>query len=107
MNGYETKLILELIVEHLKPRNISEGGVIRRNCQLGIRDYALAYHPAFEFVKCVGRITESPFLVAAIARYTGFCMAGIRRQPRLLSPDLVQFVRQEQLRRLRRIFGLH
>jgi biofilm PGA synthesis N-glycosyltransferase PgaC len=105
MNGFETNLIPELVVDHLKPRNISEGGVIRRTYQLGVRDYALAYHPAFEFVKCVGRMTEPPFLVGAIARFTGFCMAGVRRQRRLLPPDLVQFVRQEQLRRLRGTLG--
>jgi biofilm PGA synthesis N-glycosyltransferase PgaC len=106
MNGFETKLVPELVVDHLKPRNISEGGVIRRNCQLGVRDYALAYHPAFEFVKCVSRAPESPFLVAAMARFAGFCLAAVKRRPRLLSPDLVQFVRQEQVRRLKRTLGL-
>jgi glycosyltransferase involved in cell wall biosynthesis len=105
MNGFETKLIPELVVDHLKPRNISEGGVIRRKCQLGAREYAVGFHPLFEFVKCAGLITESPFLVSAIARFAGFCMAWIQRKPRLLSSDLVSFVRQEQLRRLRKFFG--
>lgn len=107
MNGFETKLFPELVVDHLKPRNISEGGAIRRKYQLGVRDYALAYHPVFEFVKCVGRTAESPFLFAAIARFIGFCMASFRRQPRLFAPDLVEFIRQEQVRRLRRILRLH
>jgi poly-beta-1,6-N-acetyl-D-glucosamine synthase len=107
MNGFETKLLPELVVDHLKPRNISEGGAIRRKYQLGVRDYALAYHPVFEFVKCVGRTAESPFLFAAIARFFGFCMASFRRKPRLFAPDLVKFIRQEQVRRLKRILGLH
>jgi biofilm PGA synthesis N-glycosyltransferase PgaC len=105
MNGYETNLVPELLVDHLKPRNVSEGGIIRRKYQLGVRDYALAYHPAFEFAKCVSRTTESPFIVAAVARFAGFCLAGIRRHRRLLPADLIRFVRQEQLRRLSEIFG--
>jgi len=106
MNGFETRLIPELVVDHLKPRNVSEGGIIRRKCQLGVRDYALGYHPVFEFVKCVGRITESPFMIAAVARLAGYCMAMIRRQPRLLPANLVAFVRQEQKSRLRKMLGL-
>ena len=106
MNGFQTSLIPELVVDHLKPRNVSQGGIIRRKFQLGVRDYALAYHPAFELVKCIGRTGESPFILAALARLTGFCLAGLRRQSRLLSPELAQFVQQEQMRRLRRMFGL-
>jgi poly-beta-1,6-N-acetyl-D-glucosamine synthase len=104
MNGFATRLIPELVVDHLKPRNISEGGVIRRTWQLGVRDHALGYHPLFEFAKCVGRIAESPVLVAAVARLVGYCTAMCRRRPRLLPQDLLTFVRHEQMRRLRRLF---
>jgi hypothetical protein len=62
MNGFQTSLIPELVVDHLKPRNVSQGGIVRRKFQLGVRYYALAYHPAFELVKCVGRTGESPFI---------------------------------------------
>jgi GT2 family glycosyltransferase len=106
MNGFETRLIPELVVDHLKPRNVSEGGIIRRKYQLGIRDYALGYHPAFEMVKCAGRITESPVVITSFAWFAGFLMAALRRQPRLLPPDLVAFIRREQMRRLRRFLHL-
>lgn len=105
MNGFKTRLIRELVVDHLKPRNISEGGVIRRTWQLGVRDYALGYHPLFELVKCVRRITNPPVVVAAVAWFAGYCSAMCRRRPRLLPPDLLAFVRQEQTRRLRSLFG--
>jgi poly-beta-1,6-N-acetyl-D-glucosamine synthase len=106
MNGFETRLIPEFVVDHLKPRNVSEGGVIRRKWQLGIRDYALGYHPAFEFVKCIGRTTESPVLVSAVARFAGYCLAMRRRRPLLVPQDLLTFIREEQMRRLRKLFGL-
>jgi biofilm PGA synthesis N-glycosyltransferase PgaC len=106
MNGFETKLIPELIVDHLKPRNVSEGGIVRRKYQLGIRDYALGYHPVFELVKCAGRVTESPAVITSFAWFVGYAIAAVRRRPRLLPPDLISFIRQEQMRRLRRFLHL-
>jgi biofilm PGA synthesis N-glycosyltransferase PgaC len=106
MQGFKTELVPGLIVDHLKPRNISEGGAFRRKYQLGIRDYALGYHPLFEFVKCVGRITEFPFVAAAAARIAGYCAATLRKRPRALPPDLLAFVRREQMQRLRRLFAV-
>ena len=106
MRGFRTELARELIVDHLKPRNISEGGVFRRKYQLGVRDYALGYRPSFEFAKCVGRVTEPPFLLGAISRFAGYSVAAFQRRPRLLPRDLLAFVRQEQMQRLRRLLGL-
>jgi glycosyltransferase involved in cell wall biosynthesis len=105
MRGYKTRLIPELSVDHLKPRNISEGGAFRRKYQLGIRDYALGYHPLFELVKCAGRIAEPPFLVAAAARFAGYWGAAMKKHPRLIPADLLAFVREEQMLRLKKLVG--
>lgn len=105
MRGFKTELVLGLVVDHLKPRNISEGGMFRRKYQLGIRDYALGYHPLFEFAKCVGRLTEPPFMVAAAARIAGYCGAMLGKRPRVLPSDLLAFVRKEQLQRLKKLFA--
>ena len=105
MNGYETRLLTDLVVDHLKPRNISQGGSIRRVWQLGERDYAIGYDPLFELVKCVSRVMEPPAVVSAIARWFGFCAAALARRPRVVRPDVVAFLREEQRRRLTRIPG--
>jgi biofilm PGA synthesis N-glycosyltransferase PgaC len=99
-NGYSTQTFSDLVVDHLKPRNIAEGGPIRRKWQLGIRDYALGYHPIFEFAKCIDRWTEGPLLVSALARWSGFCWATISRRPHTLTRSMIAKVRQEQIRRM-------
>lgn len=106
MNGYETELLTHLIVDHLKPRNVGEGGIFRRKWQMGVRDYALGYGFTFEFVKCVGRWYEKPLLLGAFCWWLGYCGALLKRKPRLLPPDLLAFVRREQMHRLRKTFGL-
>lgn len=100
MRGYETELLTDLVVDHLKPRNISEGGLLRRTWQMGIRDYALGYHPLFEFAKSFGRLLEPPLFVGSIAWWTGYCCAALQRRQRSVPGDLLKFVHDEQKKRL-------
>jgi len=100
MRGYETRLLTDLVVDHLKPRNISEGGLLRRHWQLGVRDYAAGFHPVFEVVKCVSRLADPPWLIGSIAWWIGYCGAALQRRERLLPEDLLAFIRREQKQRL-------
>lgn len=100
MQGFETRLVTRLVVDHLKPRNIAEGSALRRVWQLGVRDYALGYHPLFELLKCLARAFERPTIVGSLARWTGYCCAVFRQQPRLVPPALLAFVRREQMGRM-------
>lgn len=103
--GFETRLLTHLVVDHLKPRNISEGGWLRRIWQLGVRDYALGYHPLFQIFKCVSRLLEAPPLVGGIVRWVGYCGAALQHRERLIPPDLLTFIREEQKQRLRQLFS--
>jgi len=105
MKGWETRLISHLIVDHLKPRNTTQGGMFRRIWQMGIRDYALGYHPLFEFAKCLGKYRSSPPLIAALVWWLGYCQASFQRRTRIVPAEIISFTRQEQLLRLRRAFN--
>lgn len=100
MLGYETSLITTLIVDHLKPRNHAFGSVLKRKWQLGVRDYAIGYHPLFELVKCCARVTDSPLLLASTASWLGYCSRFLSRPARVVPHEVVAFIRREQLRRL-------
>jgi poly-beta-1,6-N-acetyl-D-glucosamine synthase len=102
MHGYETKLFTDLVVDHLKPRNISQGGVVRRKWQMGLRDYAAGYHLLFESVKCLSRLKEQPLFIGAIAWWIGYISAYLRNRPRIVEPAVVAHVRKEQIERLMR-----
>jgi poly-beta-1,6-N-acetyl-D-glucosamine synthase len=101
MNGYETKLMTDLVVDHQKPRNISQGGVLRRKYQMGTRDYAAGYHPLFELLKCASRITsEKPFLIASVAWGLGYLGACIKRKTRIVPKEVILFIHGEQMERI-------
>lgn len=104
MNGFCTRTFPEIEVDHLKPRNIAEGNVLKRFWQFGVREYAVGNHPLFEVLKCGYQCLKYPFLVGGIMQMMGYCSSCIRRRKRALSVDIVRFRRGEQLTRLFR-FG--
>lgn len=100
MKGFQTRLLAHLIVDHLKPRNMAEGGRLRRHWQMGVRDYALGYHPVFEILKCLSRVLEAPLFVGATAWLAGYCCAVIQKRERHVPVPLLIFLRAEQKRKL-------
>lgn len=104
MLGYESRLVPHLIMDHLKPRNIAEGGILRRYWQFGLRDYSLGYHPLFELVKCLRRCISPPILIGSFSWWAGYCSAALQRRTRHAPMDLLAFVRGEQKQRLRQLF---
>jgi hypothetical protein len=103
MSGFETRLFTDLIVDHLKPRNVSQGTPLKRLWQLGVRDYAIGYDPLYELLKCAGRLMEPPIVFSAMSRWAGFCAASIRRRPRVVPRQVTEFIQNEQRNKLRRL----
>ena len=99
-NGYLTATFPELIVEHLKPRNASQGNVISRKWQTGIREYALGNHPLFVIIKCLSRLLEPPIIVAAVVRLISFFWCYFVGRKRMIDPKLMNMIRNEQLSRI-------
>jgi poly-beta-1,6-N-acetyl-D-glucosamine synthase len=105
MHGFKTETFREIVVDHLKPRNIAEGNIFRRTWQLGIREYALGYHPLFELIKSGYRCIEHPVLLGAFLRFAGYTWCSLSRRTRMLPADIIRFIRQEQMARVFRLSG--
>ena len=104
MNGFKTATFPNIVMDHLKPRNVAKGNLFSRNWQLGVRDHALAAHPLFEIAKCCSRCLDSPPLLGALSRLTGFAWASVSGHNHALPADVAAFTRAEQLRRMRVFF---
>jgi hypothetical protein len=65
-----------------------------------LRDYAVGCHPLFELFKCLGRLGEPPVLVGSAAWWIGYCCAAVQRRQRRVPPDLIEYLRGEQKRRV-------
>jgi poly-beta-1,6-N-acetyl-D-glucosamine synthase len=104
MNGFRTQTFPDLLVEHLKPRNVVFGHPLKRKWQMGVRDRILGTGVLFEALKCCARIAERPFLLASVARFGGFAWSGLSRRPTMLPEKVRLRIRQEQASRLRSLF---
>jgi poly-beta-1,6-N-acetyl-D-glucosamine synthase len=104
MKGYKTRLVTQLIVDHLKPRNTIYGSPMTRKWQMGTRDYILGNHPLFELAKCSSRLLrERPILIASLVWFFGYTYSFISRKKSIVPENVVSFIRQEQLNRLTRL----
>ena len=106
MNRYKTVAFPDLLVDHLKPRNSSEGNLVRRTWQLGTRDYAVGNDPLFELLKCCSRSCESPMLIGAVARWTGYFSCWLAGRKRIVPPEVIAFSQTEQRSRIRKLIGI-
>jgi poly-beta-1,6-N-acetyl-D-glucosamine synthase len=94
----------ELMAYHHRPTGAAEGSW---NCahRMGLMDYSLGTHPLFEFVKIARRIKYKPYSLASALRFLTFILASLRRDERCVSQEFVQFLRMEQIARLKEFLG--
>lgn len=104
MAGYRTRLLSELVVDHLKPRNVSQGNVLKRRWQMGMRDHAVGYHPCFEAIKCLGRIGDAPWVAGSCAWWCGYVAGWITRKKSIVPTAVREHLRFEQIYRMRQVF---
>ncbi|MGA2202149.1 MAG: glycosyltransferase family 2 protein [Terriglobales bacterium] len=100
MRGWKVQAFPELKAFHHRATGTG-GSLLRYLYRQGKMDYALGSLPSFEIVKCARRVMENPFVLNAAARWTGFCVSSLRRAPRLVSKEFIDYLREEQRQRLR------
>ena len=106
MKGWRVKSFSELPIQHHRITG-SSGGMLRSCFRQGRMDHSLGTLPAFQLLKVLRRVLVSPYVIGAGARFFGFVYAYLRREPRAVSCDFVNYFRQEQSNRIRRLLNLN
>jgi poly-beta-1,6-N-acetyl-D-glucosamine synthase len=100
MKGWRVEAIPDLQVMHYRPTGAADRMLLHCFRQ-GKMDFSVGSHPVFEMLKCVRRVGQRPIAICALARFAGFCWSSASREPRLVSPEFVRFLRIEQKNRLK------
>ena len=66
----------------------------------GEKDYYLGGSPVWQLFRVAYRMTRRPVLIDGVALLSGYCWAALRRIERPVSSELMQFHRQEQMKKL-------
>ncbi len=67
----------------------------------GLANYISGYHPLFMACKCLKRLFRRPYGIASVALMTGFAKGYVQRIAQVEDKALIQYIRQQQLRRLK------
>ncbi|MBI4643520.1 MAG: glycosyltransferase family 2 protein [Deltaproteobacteria bacterium] len=97
--GWQTRGFRDLPLYHLRMMG-SATGMARANLRYGRCYYGLRAHPLFVLAKALYRALEQPYL-ASLLIPVGYLLAAWHRGKRLDDPGLAEFLRREQLDRLR------
>jgi biofilm PGA synthesis N-glycosyltransferase PgaC len=97
--GWQTQGFRDLPLYHLRMMG-SATGMARANLRYGRCYYGIWAHPLFVLAKALYRALERPYLMSLLIPL-GYLMAALHREPRLDDLPLAEFLRREQLDRLR------
>jgi len=97
--GWRTRSFPDIKVIHYRPTG-AEQGPWRDGVKMGRAAYISGYHPLFMAAKCVKRIFQKPYFIVATAHGYGFVSAYFKRIPQVQDPELIRYIRRQQIRRL-------
>jgi biofilm PGA synthesis N-glycosyltransferase PgaC len=107
LKGWRTRTFTEKACYH---HRVMGSALARRKTladfSLGQKDYRLGFHPVWEVFRSAYQMTRKPYFIGGAVLFIGYCWAMLRRYQRSVSRELLEFQRQDQMRRLREFFGL-
>lgn len=105
MKGWRAQTFTEMVTQHHRPMGTGNGGgKVTANFHLGQRAYRLGWHPAWQAVRSVYQMTKRPYVAGGAALLLGYIYAFLRQSDRPISKELVEFQREDQMKRLRLFF---
>src|SRR2546430_2180634 len=103
MKGWTVRSFADKRFHHHRPLGTAEKGPVAALFSYGEKDYYLGGSPIWQLFRVAYRLTQRPRVVGGLALLFGYCWAALRRIERPVSPELMRFHRNEQMRKLRRV----
>jgi glycosyltransferase involved in cell wall biosynthesis len=104
-HGWKTRTFTEKICTHHRTMGTAQQGVLKAKFRLGVKDHSVGNHPLWQFVRAIYQMKHRPFVTGGLALGAGYLSAVLRRAKVALSPELVAFVRREQMERLKKFLS--
>jgi poly-beta-1,6-N-acetyl-D-glucosamine synthase len=101
MHGWKVQSFTEYRVHHYRATGTANRSIWVALYRAGIRDYTVGYHPVFAFARMLKSLGDKPFLLAAVTKMAGYLSAMLKRERRAVPPELIAFLQQEQMQRLK------
>ena len=103
MKGWRVRHQPDLPVIANRPVQTGHNTLLGTRYNKGVVNYLLGYHPLFQLAVSARFMTVSPWVIGGLWMLAGYAISTLQNKPRVLSKDVVTYLRAEQLSRL----GLH
>jgi glycosyltransferase involved in cell wall biosynthesis len=104
MKGWRVKKSMANPAYEHRPTGFAYGNPLMAKLREGRRFYSLGYAPMFYLLRCLYRLKEYPAVLGSGAAGLGYLISLLRRQPVVLPPEVVTYLRAEQRAKLKRVF---
>lgn len=99
MLGWITYSFKDIPIRHHRFTG-SADGTWKNYVKFGLANYITGYHPLFMIFKCLKRFAERPYVIGAVGLAWGFFGGYLRRVPQIDEPEVIRYLRKEQMNRL-------
>ena len=97
--GFTTRTFPHIRCFHHRPQG-SAGGLLRGRFAIGRSAWYVGYSPLFLLATAARRAFQRPLLLGSIMILAGYLEGFLHNRPRVNDPDLIRFIRRQQMRRL-------
>jgi poly-beta-1,6-N-acetyl-D-glucosamine synthase len=106
MKGWKTRTYLEKTCLHHRKIGTGNTSPTMTGFRQGKKDYFLGNHPLWEIFRTLYQMTRKPYIVGGSLLFLGFALACIKRVEKPISKELLEFIRKEQVQRLKSVVRL-
>jgi len=99
MLGWATRSFPDIQLIHHRYTG-SADGMWRSWVKNGRANYISGYHPLFMLARCASRLVQKPYLVGAAGLVYGYLTGYLKRMPQVNDPELIRYLRHQQMGRL-------
>jgi glycosyltransferase involved in cell wall biosynthesis len=99
MLGWTTYTFSDIRLVHHRPTG-NAYGAWKTSFKYGRAGYLTGYHPLFMLGKCLKRLRNRPYCLVSVGLLAGFLGGYFARLPRSSDPDLIRYIRKQQIRRI-------
>ena len=104
MKGWKTRTFTEKTCFHHRKIGTGNTSAMMTWFRQGQKDYSLGNDPLWEIFRTFYQMTKKPLIIGGSFLFFGFVWARIKGVKRPISTELMQFIRAEQMQRLRNFF---
>jgi biofilm PGA synthesis N-glycosyltransferase PgaC len=104
MKGWSTRTFTERVCIHHRVMGTAVQGGLQAKFKHGAKDYSVGNHPLWQLSRAVYQMSKKPFILGGMALAAGYAWSFVQGKAVSVSPEMVEFTRSEQMRRIRQLF---